>query len=84
MHRPPVVGENIEGAEDENQECSRPFGLEANRDHSTCAQTDDRDKQTCNAPFALDNESQEQEDEQDTASKQEAVASRVSIPSKSI
>jgi len=72
MNAPPVVGEHIEHAQDEDEESSRPFGLEPDSDHTTCSQPDDRHKYSPDAPLSLDDKSQKEEDEQDAAGKKEA------------
>ena len=72
MDTPPVVGEHIERAQDENEEGGRPFRLEPDGDHTTCSQSDDRDEHSPDAPLPLDDKSQKEEDEQDAAGKKEA------------
>lgn len=72
MYRPPVVGEYIEDTEHENQEYSSPFGLESDSNHAAGTKTKDRNKETSNAPLSLEDETKEEEDEQDTAGKEEA------------
>jgi len=68
---PPVVGEHIEDAQNDNEEDSRPFGFETNSDHAAGGETKERNEHPCNAPCTLDDESEEQEDQEDTAGKQE-------------
>ena len=69
---PEVVCDNIEYAEDEHEERSGPLGFEANRDHDAGSKTDNGDKDAPNAPGALDNETKEKEDQENTSSKEEA------------
>ena len=72
MDAPPVVGEHIEHTQDEDEESGRPLGLEPDRNHTACTQTDDRHKYSPEAPLSLDDESQKEEDEQDATGKEEA------------
>jgi len=62
-HSPPVVGKDIEDAQHEHKEGGRPFGFKADCDHYACGKTNDRHKYPNNAPFALQNEAQEEEDQ---------------------
>ena len=62
MNAPPVVGEHVEHAQDEDEEGGRPLGLEPDRNHPACTQTDDRHEHPPDAPLSLDDESQKQED----------------------
>lgn len=71
MDAPPVVGEHIEHAQDEDEESGRPLRLEPNGDHTTCSQPDDRHERSADAPLSLNHKSQEEEDEQDAAGKKE-------------
>lgn len=68
---PPVVGENVEDTQHYHQECSRPFGLEANGDHDTSGETDGGNEDTAEAPFTLDDKPKEEEYQKDTTSKKE-------------
>ena len=72
MNAPPVVGEHVEHAQDENEESGRPLGLEPDRNHTACTQPNDRHEHSPEAPLSLDHESQKQEDEQNAAGKKEA------------
>ena len=76
VNTPPVVGEHVEHAQDEDEESGRPFGLEADGNHPTCTQTHDRHKHSSDAPLSLNDESQKEEDEQDAAGKKEAANQR--------
>lgn len=62
-HGPPIVGKNIEYAQYEHKERGRPFCFEANCDHYARRKTDDWHKYPNDAPFALKNEAQEEEDQ---------------------
>jgi hypothetical protein len=64
---PPIVDENIEYTQDENEERRGPLGLEANSNHRAGGETNQRDKRTSNAPLATECETNEKEDKQDTA-----------------
>lgn len=33
---PPIIHGNVENTEGDDEECCRPFGLEANGDHNAC------------------------------------------------
>ena len=70
----PVVHENVCHAQTSDQETSRPLCLEADGDHDTGAQPDEGDQKTENAELSLEDESDEQEDEKDTACQLEAEA----------
>jgi len=72
MNAPPVVDKYVEHAQDENEESGRPLGLEADGNHATCTQTDDRHEYSPDAPLSSEHESQEKEDEQDPTGKEEA------------
>lgn len=72
MNAPPVVGEHIERAKDEDEETGRPFSLEPYRNHTACAQSDDRHQHSPDSPLSLNDESQEEEDEQHPTGKKEA------------
>ena len=71
VHTPPVVREHIEHAKYKNEESRRPLGLEANRHHSTGAQSNDRDEYASKSPFTLEYETQEKEDKKHTTCKKE-------------
>jgi len=73
VYAPPVVREYVEYAQNDHEEDSRPFGFEADGYHTAGSETEERDEHSCNAPSALDDESEEQEDEEDATGKQEAV-----------
>jgi hypothetical protein len=71
MDRPEIVDENVEYAQDDDQECCGPFGLETNSDHNASGQTNDGDENARNAPCALEDETKEKENNQYTTSKKE-------------
>lgn len=70
---PPVVGKDIENAQDEDKEASRPLRLEADRNHNASAHADNGDQNTHDRPFTLDDESEEQEDEENTSGEEETT-----------
>jgi hypothetical protein len=72
VNRPPVVRKDVENAENQDEECCRPLGFEANGNHYACCHTQNGNDNTCNAPVALQDETQEKENEQDASSEQEA------------
>ena len=76
MNAPPVVGKHVEHTQDEDEEGSRPFSLETDGDHTTCAQADDRHKHSPETPLSLNDESQKEEDEQNATGKEEAANQR--------
>jgi len=63
MNAPPVVHKHVERAQDEDEESSRPLGLEPHGHHTACTQTNDRHEYSPDAPLSLNDESQKQEDE---------------------
>jgi len=71
MHAPPVVGEYIEDAQNDNEEGSGPLGFKANSNHAAGSETEERNKYPCDAPRSLDYESKKQENEENTACEQE-------------
>jgi hypothetical protein len=73
VHAPPVVGEHVEDAEHKDEERGRPLGFEADGNHDACGEADDGDEDAAQVPFTLDDETQEKEDEENTAGKKETV-----------
>ena len=72
-HAPPVVGEDVEDGEDEDEEGRGPLRLEADGDHCARREADERDEDTDEAPFALEDEADEEEDQEDAAREEEAA-----------
>jgi hypothetical protein len=70
---PPVVGEDVEYAQHDDQEGGGPLGFEANRHHDTCGEPKDGDEDAHDAPGALEDKPDEQEYEQHTAGQLEAA-----------
>lgn len=73
VHAPPVVRENVEDTQNNDEEDGRPLGFEANGYHTAGTETEERHKHPCDAPCALKDESEEQKDEENTTSEQEAT-----------
>ena len=73
VHAPPVVDEDIEYAQNNDQESSRPFCLEANGYHGARSKTNYRCDETSDTPFALNHVSKEEEYQQYTPSEEETV-----------
>lgn len=80
MYTPPIVGEDVEDTQYDDQEGGRPLGFEADSNHDARGKTEQRDKYTTYAPFALKNESNEQEYEQDASGKEETRGERSEGP----
>ena len=78
MNAPPVVDEDIESTQDQDKEGRRPLRLETNGNHRAGGETNERDEGASNAPFATEGKADEEEDEKDTAGKQEADTPSVS------
>ena len=70
---PEIVCDDVEYAKNENQEGCRPLGLEADGNHDAGYESDDGYEDASNGPLALDDESEEEEDEKYTACKEEAL-----------
>jgi hypothetical protein len=68
VNAPPVVDENVENREKNDQEARGPLGLEANSNHSTCHKTHDGHKRTRGSPFTTERKSNEKEDQEHAAS----------------
>ena len=68
-HRPEVVDKDVEHTEDNDQDDSTPFCFESNNNHDRGNETNAADNDSPQAPFARKDESNEQKDEQDPASK---------------
>jgi hypothetical protein len=73
VYAPPVVCEHVKYAQNDDKEDSRPLGFEADGYHAASSETEERDEYSCNAPSTLEDKAEEQEDEEDTTGKQEAV-----------
>lgn len=67
MHAPPVVHDDIEDGEEDDQECGRPLGLETHGDHDAGGEPDQREDQSCKGPLSLEGDSDEKEDQKDSA-----------------
>lgn len=67
VDRPEVVDEEVEDAENHDQETGAPASLEADNNHDAGTQAEHRDDDTCQGPLALNDETDEKEDEQHSA-----------------
>ena len=72
VHRPPVVHDNVEARQYEDEERGGPFGFEPDGDHDAGDEADDGDEDASDGPLALDDEAEEEEDEEDAAGEEEA------------
>jgi len=79
MHAPPVVSEHVEDGEHDDEEGSSPFGFETDSHEDTGSETEDGNEDTGEAPLALEDKSNEKEDEEHTSRKLEAVSARVRL-----
>ena len=73
VNAPPVVDEHVENAKHHNKEPCRPLRLEADRHHDARREADERDENAYDAPLALEDEADEEEDQKDTAREEEAT-----------
>lgn len=58
-YTPPVVGEDVECAQNKDEEGGGPLCFETDGDHDTGGETENGNKDTGDAPFALNDESKE-------------------------
>lgn len=70
---PPIVNQNVEYGEENDEECRSPSGLEAHSNHDTCGKTHDRHDHTRKGPLALEDDTNEEEYKKHTARQLEAV-----------
>ena len=70
---PPVVNQNVEDGEENDEECRRPSGFEAHSDHDAGGETHDRHDDTCKGPLALEDDTDEEEYKKHPARQLEAV-----------
>lgn len=68
---PPVVDDNVEDGQEQDQEHGRPFGLESNSDHDTGGKSNDRGNGARQRPRAVKSESNKQKDEKNSSSELE-------------
>jgi len=64
MHAPPGVSEHVEDGKHDDKEDASPFGFEADCDEDAGGETKDRNEDTGKAPRALEDESDEEENEE--------------------
>lgn len=81
---PPVVNEDVEDAQKSDKETGTPLGLEADGDHDTGAQTNDGDDDTGERPVPLENKTDEEEDEENSARELEAVDTLMTLSGSNI
>ena len=74
VNAPPVIDEDVENAEDDDQERGGPLRLETDGDHRACCETDQGHEDTTDAPFTAEGEADEEEDKQDTARQEETAS----------
>jgi hypothetical protein len=72
VNAPPVVDEHVENAQQGDEETRAPLCLESNGDHDAGTETNDRDEHSGKGPFALEDEADEEEDEEDSTGELEA------------
>jgi len=72
VHGPPVVDKDVEDREEDDEEGRRPLGLEADGNHDARSEADHGHEHTRDGPLALDDETNEQEDEEHTSRELEA------------
>jgi hypothetical protein len=68
-HGPEIVDQNIEDAQNDDQQRSTPLSLEADNDHYASDKPEQADQNPANRPLPGEDESDEQENKQNTASK---------------
>ncbi|KAI6770245.1 hypothetical protein HG530_004874 [Fusarium avenaceum] len=70
-YRPEVVDQEVENAQNDNEQSSTVLGLESNNHHDTRNATEGRDNDAPERPLATEDKSDEEEDEQNSASQLE-------------
>lgn len=73
VNAPPVIDEDVEDWKDNNEERSRPLGLEPNSNHSARRKADQGHNETGDRPSSLNHKTKEEENEEYTAYKLKAV-----------
>lgn len=73
MHGPPVVDEEVEDAQHDDEEDGGKLGLVPYSDHDAGGEADDRDEHPREAELAVEDESDEEEDEENAASELEVL-----------
>lgn len=66
VQAPPVVDEDVEQAEEDDEESGRPLGLETDDDHATGDEAKDGNDDAGKGPFTSNEEADKEEDEQDS------------------
>ena len=75
MYTPPVIDKDVEYAQDDNEENRRPLGLEANSDHNAGGKSKQGEENAPNAPSSLQDDPQEKENQEYTASEEDSPLS---------
>lgn len=70
-YSPEVVDEQVEDAEDDDQKSGAELGLEADNDHDAGSSTKEADNDTPDGPFAAEDETDKEEDQENATSKLE-------------
>ena len=74
MHGPPIVDENVENGQEEDEEGGGPLCLEANDDERDGKKTNDGERNANQRPLALDDEAEEEENKEDSACQLKVLA----------
>ena len=67
VYSPPIIHEDVEQREDNDEETSRPLGLEPDYHHDASRKADKREDDTSEIPFPLEGYSNKQEDQENSA-----------------
>lgn len=70
FYAPPIVRENVEDAQNDDKERGGPLGLETNGNHGASNKTNYGNQETHEIPLTLKDEAKEEEDQENTTSKQ--------------
>lgn len=73
VNAPPVVNENVENGQDNNEKRSRPLSLESNGNHPASPKADQRHDEPGDGPLTLNHKPKEKENEEDTTYKLKAA-----------
>lgn len=72
MQGPPVVDEDVGDAQYGDEQAGAPLGLETDSDHDASRETQEGDDGSEEGEFALEGESDEEEDQEDPSGELEA------------
>ena len=73
MYAPPVVDEDVEDGQCNDQERRGPLSLETDCNHDACRETNEGHQEPNDTPFTPNHETNEKEDKEDTTGQQETV-----------